>query len=277
VTADLLREYKAMIGTTTSDLEDILQDLDARMREPNFESAGIPDQAIVDRSDSREERASIQQCLNICVQVSAHIDQSLADVAIPSANDGGAIVVDKSTLARLITSETLQDCKRGLGLTTFELRARLREAERRLANALRHERESDGGVQDHQRMREDLDSVKQCLSICAEAAEEAATERVNVFEDVSMSDDGHQLIISTMGDLISAKRVTVGSRSAQWLGQMSDATVQQLSQDHSYQNATPDEQAQVTTGTRFENRHGTGRKLALNRPTNTALPTNTVV
>ena len=266
MTAKLLREYKAMIGLTTSDLEDILQDLDARVLDPKFGSAGIPDQAIVGRSGTEEERASIQQCLNICAQVSAHIDQiqfqSLGDNAIPSANDGGAIVVDKPKLARLITNESLQDCKRGLSLTTLELRARLRDAERRLANALRNEEESEGGVQDQQHMREDLESVKRCLSICAEAAEEVARDRFNVYEDVSMADDGHQLIVSTMGDLISAKRVTIGSRSTQWLGQMSDATIQQLSQDLSYHNATLEEQAQVITGTRFENRHGSGRKLA---------------
>jgi hypothetical protein len=75
-------------------------------------------------------------------------------------------------------------------------------------------------------MTEDLDGVKQCLSVCAEAAEGVARERVNVFEDVSMANDGHRLIVSTMGDLFSAKRVTIGSRLTQWLGQMSVATVQ---------------------------------------------------
>ena len=253
-----------MIELTTSDLEDILQDLNARMRDPKLENTRDPGQATF-RSGAEDERASIQQCLNICVQVSARIDQvqseSLEDVAVPIASDGRAILVDKPKLARLITSETLQDCKRGLGLTSVELRARLRDAERRLANTLRLEKESEGSAPDQQRMREDLDSVQRCLSICVGAAEEVASERVNVFEDVSMADDGHQLIVSTMGDLISAKRVTIGSRSTQWLGQMSDATVQQLSQHQSYQNGTSDEQAQVIPGTRFENRHGTGRKL----------------
>jgi hypothetical protein len=75
-----------------------------------------------------------------------------------------------------------------------------------------------------------------------------------------MADDGHQLIISTMGDLISARRVTVGSRSIQWLGQMSDTSLQQLSKDQD--TSERGGQASFEAGTHFENRHGTRRKLS---------------
>lgn len=253
-----------MIETTTSDLEDILRDLDARMRDPAFKSDLVSDQTISGGSATEEERASIQQCLKICMQVSAHIDQvqleSFPDVAVLSDEGNNAASLDKPGLARLRTSETLRDCKRGLSLTAFELRSRLQDAERRMETVLEHEKWEKSG-EDPQGLKEELDSVKRCLSICANAAEEVGRERVNVFEDVSMVDDGHQLIVSTIGDLISAKRVSIGSRSTQWLGQMSDATVQQLVKTGATNNLHQDEDKQVIKGTHFENRHGTGRKL----------------
>ena len=253
-----------MITNTTSDLEDILHDFDEKMRDPTFKDNDTSEQGSGSESAVEEERASIQQCLKICLQVSTHIDevqaQELGNVAVPSGKDSSIEMADKSNLARLITNEALEDCRRGLGFTTLELKARLRDAERRLTAALRREQWTEDGVQNHELLKEELDSVKQCLSICANA-EEVARERVNVFEDVSMADDGHQLIVSTMGDLISAKRVTIGSRSTQWLGQMSDITVQQLSRNHSTGNVADGEQTQVIKGTHFENRHGTGRKL----------------
>ena len=102
--------------------------------------------------------------------------------------------------------------------------------------------------------------------------------KTNVFEDVSIDDDSHQVIVATLGDLISAKNVKTGSRSAQWLGQMSDATLQQLSRIRVC-NETKTEQPEVTVShkrvgsnvkdedgqnglvTCFTGRHGAGRQL----------------
>ncbi|OAT05043.1 hypothetical protein BDBG_16393 [Blastomyces gilchristii SLH14081] len=70
--------------------------------------------------------------------------------------------------------------------------------------------------------------LRQCLAICAEASEQTKQMHFNEFEDVLSADDAHQVIVSTLGELISVKRITTGSRSAQWLGQMSDETPQQL-------------------------------------------------
>ena len=92
-------------------------------------------------------------------------------------------------------------------------------------------------------------------------AEKISNERVNVFEDITMADDGHQLIASTTGDLIFARHVTMGSGSIQWLGQISDASIQQLSKDNSRERSVDSEQPVVEGGTYFENRHGTGRQL----------------
>ena len=49
-----------------------------------------------------------------------------------------------------------------------------------------------------------------------------------MFEDVSAAQGAHQVIVSTVGDLVSAKRVTANVGATSLLGQMSDATLQQL-------------------------------------------------
>jgi len=106
---------------------------------------------------------------------------------------------------------------------------------------------SDKNAAKRQRIQERKIGPKQCLSIHPPASEhadkiarmlseEGATGsadkiRTNIFEDVSAGQDAHQAIIATLGDLISAKRVTTGIKATQWLGQMSDAALQQLLQD----------------------------------------------
>jgi hypothetical protein len=82
--------------------------------------------------------------------------------------------------------------------------------------------------------------------------------RTNVFEDVSADERAHHIIVSTNGDVISARRVTAKTESAQWLGQMSDATVQQLSRDRASSNIADQgtEEAQEPVAARFKDSYG---------------------
>jgi len=64
-------------------------------------------------------------------------------------------------------------------------------------------------------VQEEKDSIKQCLDICAQASEQMDKVHVNVFEDVSAAQDADQVIVATLGDLISAKRVTAGVGATQ--------------------------------------------------------------
>jgi hypothetical protein len=59
-----------------------------------------------------------------------------------------------------------------------------------------------------------------------------------VFEDVLAAEASCQIIISENGDSILARKVTSETRALQCLGQMSETTVQQLSQDHYTRDAT---------------------------------------
>ncbi|RMZ80327.1 hypothetical protein DV738_g2763, partial [Chaetothyriales sp. CBS 135597] len=290
VTVELLREYKTMISSTTFDLEEILQDLDTAMRDPQYQEAA----AVGERTSELtlaidEERKCIQQCLTVCLNVSQHIDEVQTQILLPAptappstapptspppsslpvaesslqtSNQPSRSATAAPDLPRMITSQSLTDCRRGLGYTTVQLRARLQDLNRQMA-AISSSTNTSGAGQAYvsiDDMKEVADSVKQCLNICGEAAEQASAERVNVFEDVKTADDGHQIILSTIGDLISAKRITVGARSAQWLGQMSDETVQQLSKDRGVRltavgGGDGGGQFDHQKGLHFENRH----------------------
>ncbi|KAI9795427.1 MAG: hypothetical protein M1833_007026 [Piccolia ochrophora] len=233
VTAEVLNEYKEMIKNTTSDLKEHLQEIDHKLQS-FVEDTTRSNEEVAERQRMLEEREGTQQCLSICAQVSAHIDRVQPDTVedVPVSSDANQ--VSTSTLphlrpARLLTRNILAECQRGLTITTSELERHLQEIDQRL-NYFSLEGSSERTTEQSS-MREELNSVKRCLAICSKAAEQAAHSRTNVFEDVTMRDDGHQVIVSTLGDLVSAKRITVGARSTQWLGQMSDASLQHLSQE----------------------------------------------
>jgi hypothetical protein len=278
-----------MIDNTTSDLQEILEQADDELAKSTLEGR-LLDPGVsndLDQSSIEEERASIDHCLRICKQVASHLEQAQAEVMVTTkmrdSNDTTAMNIQQSP-ARSITSEKLGYCKTGLNFTVSELRLRLQDADHRLQRLLRqNSRENDiEGVSLSGQTPEDLESIKQCLAICEDATEELAKARVNVFEDVHMTDDAHQVIVATLGDLIHAKRISTGARSKQWLGQMSDSSLQQLSKDNKVstgnaikkenvskdrghedrQNTEPDELGS-TINHRFEGQHGTGRKLGL--------------
>src|ERR1700722_15754927 len=116
--------------------------------------------------------------------------------------------------------------------TTSNLQKDLREISNRL-QTLCSQRSyiSDGGAAERERILEKKEATKQCLITRAKASKQVHRARTNVFKDVSAAEDAHQVIVATLGDLISAKRVTARIGATQWLGQTSDATLQRLSQN----------------------------------------------
>jgi hypothetical protein len=60
---------------------------------------------------------------------------------------------------------------------------------------------------------------------------EVGIVRAIVLEAVSAAEDASQLIVSTNNNPISATRVNAEARAVQWIGQMADASIQQLSRD----------------------------------------------
>jgi hypothetical protein len=116
------------------------------------------------------------------------------------------------------------------------------------------------------RMQEEIESAKECLAVCAQATEHADKVRTNVFEDITAAQDAHQVVVSTLGDLISAKRITADVGATQLLGTMSDTSLQQLARDQGIdlssgsrivRGVAEQDRGSVT----FEDQYGSGQKL----------------
>jgi hypothetical protein len=260
-----------MIEITTTDLKEHLQQIDNKLHTPSLQGARISDEEAAERQRMQEERESTQQCLDICAEVSLHIDQvqpnTLQNISTPSDTHHRPVTLPWTSLpASLVTANTLKECKERLKNTISQLERHLQDINKGLQNVSSQSLDaSDEQVAEQERIQEEVESIKQCLVICdraAEQADRAFQDRTNAFEDVSMTDDGQQVIVSTFGDLISAKRVTAGARSAQWLGQMSDDTLQQLSRDHRHSAVEKNEEPKPGTGPQFEGRYGSGHKLS---------------
>ncbi|KAJ9155166.1 Fungal N-terminal domain of STAND protein [Pleurostoma richardsiae] len=260
VTASVLAEYKELISNTKSDLEEHLREIDSKLQKLSAQTDTAKE--VPETKRIREERESAQRCLEICVSVSAHIDQ-VQSASLPNSSSSAEtheqapFSVAGASSARNATVSALKDCKDTLAGAATHLQTHLEGLNASLGDAL-----SQGAQEgeDHDRIREEVESIKQCLNICAHASE-AVQHRTNVVEDVLAEDDAHQVAVATLGDLISVKSVKAGARSAQWLGQMSDASLQQLSKDFIRVASV---EPHTKMGTKFERRYGTGHTLGPN-------------
>ncbi|KAF2257434.1 hypothetical protein BU26DRAFT_446892 [Trematosphaeria pertusa] len=285
VTVDILNEYKEMITKTTTNLEEHLEDIDYKLREISAHGSAKFDENAAEQKEMEEERDSTKKCLEICAEVSAHIDKVQPGAFGSISTTSDAYQPPLATLlgtpsARDTTAKTLDTCKESLFNTTARLQARLLDIEDRLQQHLsskaprQHEQ-----IAERERLQEERDSKKQMLAICAQAFEHAEKTRTSYYEDIRLTDDAHKVAVSTVGDLISAKRITAGARSTLWMGQMSDASLQQLSRDRVRTTPTrepPTSESptgEPTTGElstkeavqshgQFEGRYGTGRRLS---------------
>ena len=266
-----------MINLTTSDLHDILQTTENSQR---THMVTATDQESSTQDD--DERTSLQKCLEICTQFSVHIDKvqrKLVETATKLTTRGTVpVILDESDQAWRRTQKGFDHCKNSINLTSSELRTRLHDIDQRVARLPSLTGPGPSPEESTQKVAEEVDSIRHCLSICTEATKQARDQKLHIYEDVEIGSDGHQVIVATLGDLIEAKGIKAGDRSTQWLGQMSDASLQQLSRRHSGAAVTSnveDDTDPPRAATRdqdqkgrqdllppqFENRHGTGRKL----------------
>jgi hypothetical protein len=267
ITSNFLKEFKNIIANTTSDLDEHLRAIDAKLHALSLQGQKISGEDATERTQIQEERQSAEQCLSICSAVSAHIEQvqsayAFEEISTPEdAYRGSLETPNKHSSSRLLTAGSLKTCKETMASSTTWLTRYLQDLDNKLAvlNS-RPAQIPNSHTVEEERIREEIASVKQCLSICAEASERAQQERVNIFEDVAMADDAQQVIVSTLGDLILARRVTAGARSMQLMGQMSDESLQQLSQNRSH--SVVKKEKGPDAGIDFKERYGEGLKLS---------------
>lgn len=233
VTAEVLRQHQELIQNTSSDLEERLERIDQQLKN-HPPGARNGNGSSEHQRKLEEEKNCTEQCIQICTQVSAHIkdvrQSSLSAVGScdqvvstsPPGSETRWPVVAK-------TDNTLNICQNALNSMITELVSSLRLINENI-QALPIEKNlvQDKPATEHHKLVEEFDSVTQLLSVCESASGRATEARTNVFENVQLAEDSHQVIVSTFGDLLSVRNVVGGARSTQWLGQMSDESLQQL-------------------------------------------------
>jgi hypothetical protein len=183
-----------------------------------------PDQEAAEQKQLQREEESTKQCLSICNQVSEHVDQI------------------RTNPAKSIFADTLDEIKGRLTKTTSELEGYLQRIENRLYILKAQETVlSNKDTSERERIQKEKASIIQSLTIAAEVAEQVTKAQESTFDNITAAEDSYQVTVSTIGDLISAKRVTAGHRSMSFLGQISDVALQQLAQDRGVSHMAMDE------------------------------------
>lgn len=249
-----------MIEEATSDLQDHLQLIEERLQSLAQNTASVSTQDPPEVEEIMEEKRSIRQCLAICTDVSQLIEAYQARRVAYQAPSESIPHQHRAFRAEAATNELLTGFKTKLSSNAKDLQHRLQELENRLGQLSKEtEYQQDLGLL--QALKEEKDSITRCLEICTDASDLTATVRTNVYEDVTSADNAHQLVVSTIGDLITARHVITGSNSVQWLGQMSDETIQKLSSDN--RRIIPENQTNTMQGQKsvFHDLYGAGYQL----------------
>lgn len=207
-----------MISDTTCDLNTHLQDFQQKIDRLQRGDAAAADDIAVEWNAMIEEKQSTQQGLRMCTQLSAQIAQfeSASTEHTEYSNRPSAHKHVKSGLDK--TKGSVQ-----------ALMARLQTHEISINSQLEavslNEASSETVKTQLERLRQTKESISQCIQIVSEASD-VADERSNVFEDITLADNSYAFSVSTVSDLVTARRLNLKGRSRHFGGQVTDETVQ---------------------------------------------------
>lgn len=227
----MLEEYKELIENTKCDLESHLHDIRTRLQTACSQGAMVSGAGTAEIQMMEDEKNSTQKSLDICEQFLGFIDQArpslLGDVGQSSRPFGQTPFSVAPSMSWLINAEGLNSTQKEV--TSWRLRLlqhmygvgqNIQGQQRYLPNL------ADEPTPAEQDFKEELSGTEDLLAFLKQAEEEANRPRTHYFEDISTGDNSRQAIVTTLEDLISAKRVKSGDYSCQALGKMSDESIQ---------------------------------------------------
>jgi len=270
VTADGLEAYKVMIKDATADLEDHLKSIDEKLESTFSRAAGESDEDAIQMRQMQEERSSTQQCLAICAQLSTHISRIQPLLAADRGQRSADAHAMPPGVAEHITREGLEACQDTISNTANRLEKHMKGIMDRLMATSKTALSSTQDAAELGRLQEEWETARLCLDICSKANDNATKATINVFENVKGDEEVLQFFASTTGKIVHAKNISLGPRGVQIGGQLSDASIQQISRDFSRNehivptDTTPDVITPVDRASTsvFRDRYGSGFKLS---------------
>ncbi|KAJ5935943.1 hypothetical protein N7454_005241 [Penicillium verhagenii] len=272
IAAESIGDYENLIQDAKEDLEARLESIDRKLEHllVNDSSQSGPDSA--EFQSLREERLSTEKCLQICAQLSSHIDQIQL---ISDKTDASPGPIGTDTSPEELTNQGLQECKQSLTMTAAKLEKHMRDVMDRLLAKSKTATSSDEEAQDLSRLRDEWETARQCLDICSRA-DNHLKENVSVIENYGTGDT-LQFMVSANGKVLHGKNRGMGWRSRQVGGYLSNESIQQLSRDFSTmqtslsrgENSSPkasstpsaDDNMEGETTAEFQERFGRGFTL----------------
>ena len=285
VTAESIEGYKALIKTATDDLQAHLESIDEKLEVVFRQTVTESSSDAVELRLIKEERLSTQKCLQICDQLSDHINQ-IQLTPKRSASSPGPI--DPDAIPETITNAGLQECKNSLALTAARLESYMKDIMDRLVTKSKTAMTSEDEVADLARLREEWVTARQCMDICSKADNHLKENVSNI--DNYATGDAIQFMVSTNGKIIHGRNKGLGWRTRQVGGYLSDSSVVHLSRDMSstsFQNTAndgpssrsntsfvPDDTVESRPVSEFRERYGRGVRLtSKSTPDGTTLST----
>lgn len=259
-----------MIADTTQDLKEHLEKLEAKIHHLSQSNDQDPDRSGPEWHAIIEEKKSTQQGLSICSQLSEKIEQLK-----PASNEDS--LSSQQPLAHKYIQRGLDATKGSIQSLVAQLHSHEDDIDKKMRLMASNAPASEERGMEMERLLETKNSIHQCIKVISDASDTAAVERHNVFEDITLADDAYNLTISTVGDLVTAKRINLTGRSLNVGGQISDESyqktigafarqeIQQLrpvSQNLTQTTLDKDARIESGAGCEFQDRHGRGLKLS---------------
>ncbi|KAL5605913.1 hypothetical protein FOVSG1_006060 [Fusarium oxysporum f. sp. vasinfectum] len=231
VTLQVLNDYKNLICDTKLDLEKHLKDIDSKLQD--IVSQGATTEAAGGQANLRKfenEKESTERCLEYLKRLLEEINgMSFQPVFTGSASNTAVMSISAGnmTLADSLTISTLKTCSYNLSDTIDRLESHRDNTEEnlRLRSLVQDLNQKIDPGANRETLQNELESTKQCLSVCDRASQWASSGRVHVVEDISVGNDGKQICVSTLGDLFNIKGARAGHGSIQFFGSVSEGSL----------------------------------------------------
>ncbi|EGY23412.1 uncharacterized protein VDAG_04850 [Verticillium dahliae VdLs.17] len=219
ITPNALEEYKDLIRDITSDLQEHMQRLDERVQSLAVSGAENPVRDSAEWLAMWEEKESTHQGLRICLQLSAQIEK------LESTSKEHQQFLEQPSAHKIIRT--------GLGVAKGSIRSlvsRLQshqiDVDKRMQAMGSTEPLSREELRQLAGLQETKESPQQCINVVSEAGQTLTDERCNIFEDITMADNSYGISVSTVKELVVARRINLKDEARYVGGQISDESYQ---------------------------------------------------
>lgn len=249
------------MSDTCAELNDHLKSIEAKIEQLSADASTSQHtgEANLEWQAMMEEKRSTQQGLQICAQLSAQIELLVpGSTAAPEENSGSSSPPPPS--ARRYVSTGINVAKRSIQDLVMQLRNHEGILDSRMQTMATSAPNPQDRLAELAQLRETKESLQQCIRVISDADETLASERQNIFEDITLSGQSLNFAISTTGDLVTARRINLTDHSRNVGGQISDDSFQKAVDAFAIDMNRNQEQSTSTDDSKFQ-----GRGVTLSR------------